>query len=167
MKLELEAAGESDAGEVYALKRAVAEDLTARFGKGPWSPYGTLRGTATNVRTPTLWIARREGRLAAMLRLATRKPWAIDTKYFSAARSPLYLTDMAVAPDLQRMGIGRACLVEAERIALESAADAIRLDAYDADAGAGGFYARCGYRDVGRASFRKTPLVYFERILSA
>ena len=43
--------------------------------------------------------------------------------------------------------------------------DGIHLDAYDADAGA--FYAKCGYREVARVSYSKTPLVYFELSLSA
>jgi hypothetical protein len=41
----------------------------------------------------------------------------------------------------------------------------IRLDAYDGPAGAGGFYAKRGFREVGRVVYRGTPLVYFERIL--
>ena len=36
-------------------------------------------------------------------------------------------------------------------------ADAIRLDAYDAAAGAGGFYAKFGCTEVGRVSYRDTP----------
>jgi hypothetical protein len=27
------------------------------------------------------------------------------------------------------------------------------------------FYAKCGYREVGRVTYRGTPLVYFERLL--
>jgi hypothetical protein len=42
---------------------------------------------------------------------------------------------------------------------------AIRLDAYDADAGAGGFYAKCGFREVGRVTYRTVPLIYFELLL--
>ena len=44
-------------------------------------------------------------------------------------------------------------------------ADAIRLDAYDADAGAGDFYAKCGFREVGKATYREVPLRYFEKLL--
>ena len=44
-------------------------------------------------------------------------------------------------------------------------AAAIRLDAYDSTAGAGGFYARCGYREVGRVTYRGTALIYFESLL--
>ena len=107
-------------------------------------------------------VARTASELVATLRLATRKPWAIDQSYFAESLRPLYLSDMAVAPDHQRSGIGRRCLADATRIARAWPADAIRLDAYDAPAGAGEFYAKCGYREVGRATYRKTPLIYFE-----
>jgi GNAT superfamily N-acetyltransferase len=118
-----------------------------------------------DLRKPGLFIARRGRRLVATLRLATKKPWAIDPAYFSDTRVPLYLTNMAVEPALQRSGIGRACLVEAIRIAREWPAGAIRLDAYDAPAGAGGFYARCGFREVGRVVYRTVPLIYYERLV--
>jgi GNAT superfamily N-acetyltransferase len=72
---------------------------------------------------------------------------------------------MAVAPPLQRKGIGRRCLEHAQQVAIAWPADALRLDAYDAEAGAGAFYARCGFTEVGRASYRSTPLAYFERLL--
>lgn len=39
---------------------------------------------------------------------------------------------------------------------------AIRLDAYDSAAGAAGFYAGCGCREVGRVTYRRVPLIYFE-----
>jgi hypothetical protein len=51
---------------------------------------------------------------------------------------------------------------QALRLARTWRADALRLDAYDADAGAGEFYRKCGLREVGRATYRDTPLVYFE-----
>jgi hypothetical protein len=44
-------------------------------------------------------------------------------------------------------------------------ADAIRLDAFDAVAGAGGFYVKCGMRDVGHVKYRNNPLIYFELVL--
>lgn len=47
------------------------------------------------------------------------------------------------------------------------AQDAIRLEAFDADAGAGGLYRQCGFTEVGRASYRGTPLIYFEMFVCA
>jgi ribosomal protein S18 acetylase RimI-like enzyme len=82
--------------------------------------------------------------------------------YFTRVEQALYLHDMAVTPRAQRRGIGRQMLEEAKEIAASWPAQSIRLDAYDADAGAGGFYGRCGFREVGRVTYRKTPLVYYE-----
>jgi GNAT superfamily N-acetyltransferase len=73
---------------------------------------------------------------------------------------------MAVAPAKQRQGIGSLCLQEAKRIAEAWPADAIRLDAYDAKAGGGGFCARCGWIEKGRVSYRSVPLIYYEFVLA-
>jgi GNAT superfamily N-acetyltransferase len=69
---------------------------------------------------------------------------------------------MAVHPELQRRGVGRLLLKEAEALARAWPADAIRLDAFDAEAGAGAFYAKCGYHEVARVTYKQNPLVYFE-----
>jgi GNAT superfamily N-acetyltransferase len=163
--VELKPATEADVVAIARLRAAAAEALTAAFGRGHWSSAGTENGVRLDLRKPGLFIARRGRRLIATLRLAPKKPWAIDPAYFTACRFPLYLTNMAVHPDLQRTGIGRACLDDVVRIAREWPADAIRLDAYDANAGAGGFYARCDYREVGRVVYRSVPLIYYERLV--
>jgi GNAT superfamily N-acetyltransferase len=151
-----------DAAALAALHSAVAAHLTAVHGEGPWTGVTTEKGVLFAMRTSRMYVARERGTIAATFRLATKKPWAIDTGYFAPAKRPLYLLGMAVAPTRQRRGLGRRCLDEAARIAREWPADAIRLDAYDADAGAGGFYARCGYTEVGRRTYRDAPLIYFE-----
>jgi GNAT superfamily N-acetyltransferase len=72
---------------------------------------------------------------------------------------------MAVHPNWQQKGIGSLCIKEAKKKAKDWPSDAIFLDAYDARAGAGEFYRKCGFREVGRVSYRNTPLVYFELLL--
>jgi GNAT superfamily N-acetyltransferase len=168
MKLIFAAAKNSDAAELSALHTAVAEDLTRQFGQGFWSSGQTERGVLSNLRMPRfsrILVARANRRIVGTLRLATKKPWAIDTAYFTAAARPLYLTGMAVRPDLQRKGVGRLLLKEAEALARAWPADAIRLDAFDAEAGAGPFYAKCGFREVARVTYKQDPLVYFELLL--
>ena len=161
----LERATAHDVEEIAALRTAVALDLTARFGIGHWSATVTEKGVMRGIATSQVCVARQRSRVVATLRLATTKPWAIDLSYFTPCGRALYLTDMAVLPSVQLQGIGRRCLEETRRIAAEWPAEAIRLDAYDATAGAGGFYARCGYREVGRVTYRSTPLIYFETLL--
>jgi len=169
VKLSFATAVESDAAELAALHAAVAEDFTSRFGPGFWSSSPSERGILANMRKPKFsrtLIARSPRHIAGALRLHTKKPWAIDTAYFTAAKQPLYLTGMAVHPKLQRKGVGRLLLKEAEAIARAWPADAIRLDAFDSTMGAGAFYAKCGFREVARVTYRRAPLMYFELFLS-
>lgn len=165
MELDFTLAGSRDVPTLVALRAAAARALTARFGEGPWSTEPSEQGVLGDFRNADVWVARDGGGIVATFRLAARKPWAIDTAYFTVRRRPLYLTNMAVHPDVQRRGIGRLCLLHADEVARRRSADVIRLDAYDAEAGAGPFYSRCGFREVGRAMYRTTPLVYYERLL--
>jgi GNAT superfamily N-acetyltransferase len=162
---KLQVAGADDVADLVSLRTAVNERLTSQYGKGHWSSGVTEKGVLYAMRTSTVYVGRYRNRLIATLALSTRKPWTIDKKYFSASRRPLYLTAMAVAADRQRQGIGRLCIDRARRIAIEWPSDAIRLDAYDAEAGAGEFYSKCGFREVGRATYRTAPLIYFEMLV--
>jgi GNAT superfamily N-acetyltransferase len=165
MPLSISAATYGDAACIAALQTRVAEDLTRRHGVGHWSAPVSEQNVARGIASSTLLIGRHDGVIVGTLRLVTKKPWAIDPAYFAAVRRPLYLLSMAVEPSRQRTGIGRRLLDEARVIGKEWPADAIRLDAYDNAAGAGPFYAKCGYREVGRVTYRSVPLKYFELLL--
>jgi GNAT superfamily N-acetyltransferase len=162
MLVKLRKAQDADAVGIAELRSAAAEALTRQFGTGHWSGIATEKGVRRDMRNSRVFVASNKGRLVATLRLTTRKPWAIDRSYFGASAQPLYLLSMAVAPDLQRQGIGRQCVEQIKEICRRWPADAIRLDAYDAPAGAGAFYAKCGFRKMGRVEYRGCPLLYFE-----
>ncbi len=164
MRVKLEPASPEDAEAIAALRNGVSDDLTFRHGQGWWTGHCTTAGILADLREGRLFVALHRGEAIATLKLGTKKPWAIDLSYFPKAKRPLYLTSMAVAPEHQRQGIGRACLEQAVKIARREGADALFLDAYDHPAaGAGPFYAKCGWRETGRASYRKVPLIYYER----
>jgi hypothetical protein len=44
---------------------------------------------------------------------------------------------------------------------------AVRTSAYDGAAGAGPFYAKCGFRETGRVTYRTIPMIYFEMIFGS
>ena len=162
MKIKLEITKLKDAAEIVALQIAVDKKLTSLHGVGSWSGGTTEKMVLFKMRQAKVFVARQRGKIIAMLTLGTKKPWAIDKKYFSECQRPLYLTSMAVAPELQRQGVGRLCLEAAVKVAKAWPADAIFLDAYDAVAGAGEFYRKRGFREVGRTTYRNAPLIYFE-----
>jgi GNAT superfamily N-acetyltransferase len=166
MRLVFETAMEADATELAELRNNAANKLSETFGKGPWSGGCTEKGILYGMRMSRMVVARENGKIAGTLSLHTKKPWAIDPAYFTKVKKPLYLTSMFVAVERQRLGVGRLLLEEAVEIAREWPAEAIRLDAYDAVAGAGDFYARCGFREVGRAKYKGVGLRYFEQIIS-
>ena len=165
MDLLFETAREEDAAELALIRNAASKKLLERFGKGPWSGGCTEKGVLFGMRTSQMVIARENGKILGTLSLQTKKPWAINPAYFTQVRKPLYLVSMFVAVERQGQGIGRQLLDEAVAIARKWPADAIRLDAYDAEAGAGDFYAKCGFREVGRAKYKEVPLRYFELIV--
>jgi ribosomal protein S18 acetylase RimI-like enzyme len=165
MKISVTTASEADAPAIAALRTSVAEHLTRRFGKGHWSSCVSEKSVLRNIKTSRVLVMRDNQEIIGTLRLATKKPWAIDLSYFKSVSRPLYLHDMAVSPDRQRRGIGRRLVEEAKAVARAWPSEAIRLDAYDSDAGAGAFYAKCGFSEVGRKTYRGEPLVYFELML--
>lgn len=163
--LVLRDATESDANGISALRTAAAEDLTQRYGRGHWSSETTESGVLRALKESRILVALLSNTVVGSFRLATKKPWAIDREMLTPVKRPLYLLDMAVAPAHQRHGIGRILLDEATRIGRDWPANSICLDAYDAPAGAGGFYAKCGYREIGRKTYHGAPLVYYELLL--
>lgn len=152
----------SDAAAIADLRAAAAARLTSDFGHGHWSSIAYEAAVLRDLKAATVLVARERKMVVGTLTLTAKKPWAIDVASFTPCKKPLYLINMAVDPRRQRRGIGRALLREALRVARALSAEAIRLDAYDADAGAGEFYRRCGYRPAGKKTYRGVPLVYFE-----
>jgi GNAT superfamily N-acetyltransferase len=155
----------ADVAVIAALQNAAAGALTARFGEGHWSSLVTERGAALAQRHARVRVGRLGKRILTVLRLATKKPWAIDVTYFTPVKRPLYLTGMAISVAHQGQGLGRLALEDACVVARAWPADAIRLDAYDADAGAGPFYAKCGFRELARVVYKRNPLLYYELLL--
>ena len=160
-------ASPADAAPIAAVRVAAADRLTRDFGEGHWSAHTNEAAVLRDMKTSRVLAAREAGEIVGTLTLQTKKPWSIDLSYFTPCAKAIYLINMAVAPQRQRSGIGRALLVEALTAARSFPADAIRLDAYDSVAGAGDFYRKCGYVNVGGKSYRGVGLLYFELMTGA
>src|SRR5271163_65186 len=90
-----EPAGPGDAAALAVLHTAVAEHLTGLHGPGPWSAKTSEKGVLYAMRNSNVFVARQGSEIAATLRLAVKKPWAIDIRYFSPCSRPVYLLAMA------------------------------------------------------------------------
>lgn len=164
-KLAIAQAGDADVAAIVSLRQAVDRHLIQQFGKATWTTNVTEASVLRGMKGSQVLVARKGLDIVATARLATKKPWAIDPAYFAPVVRALYLHDMAVDPALQRTGVGRRVVDATIRAARAWPANAIRLDAYDGASGAGPFYAKCGFRNVGHVTYRGTPLVYYEMLL--
>jgi len=165
MPIRFRDATADDIPQIAALQNAAAGALLQRFGDGPWGAVFTERGTEVAMRHARFRVGVEARKIICCLRLAQKKPWAIDVSYFSPVRRALYLTNMAVAVARQGSGVGRSALDDARRITADWPAQSIRLDAWDAAAGVGGFYEACGFSPRGAVRYRGTPLRYYEWLL--
>ncbi|MBA3917103.1 MAG: hypothetical protein C0516_00790 [Gemmatimonas sp.] len=165
MPLRFRDATPDDVPQIAALQNATAGALVAQFGDGPWGGPFSERGVALAMRHARFRVGVDAKRLVCCLRLAQKKPWAIDVAHFTTVPRALYLTNMAVAVAHQRTGVGRRALDDARAIMRAWPAHAIRLDAWDAPAGAGGFYEACGFSSCGAVQYRGTPLRYYEWLI--
>ncbi len=165
MRTKLQPARVDDVAGLVILRNAVNRHLVEQFLGQLRTSSVTEKGVRFAMTRASVFVVRHRKEPIATLALSTRKPWAIDTAYFSPTDAPLYLTDMAVDPQRQRKGVGRQCIADAIKIGQQWPASAIRLDAYDAAYGAGDFYRKCGFCEVGRAVYRQTPLIYFEWLI--
>jgi RimJ/RimL family protein N-acetyltransferase len=108
-----------DVPAIAALQNAASGALTARFGAGPWSTLVTEREAAFARRHARVRVGREGKRILTVVRLAARKPWAIDVSYFTPVKRPLYLTGMAVSVAHQGRGLGTRALEDACRVAVD------------------------------------------------
>jgi hypothetical protein len=91
MDLRLQPTTSADASTLADLHASVAEHLTSLHGIGPWSMKSSEMGVLFAMRTSKAFVARQRTDVMATLRLATKKPCAIDTSYFAPCRKPPYL----------------------------------------------------------------------------
>lgn len=164
-RITIDLATPDDIAGIVAVRVNASEHLTEKFGAGHWSGLASDRGVAWDLRQGSVIVARRGKTVVGTLKLSTRKPWAIDVNYFTPVKRPWYLTNMAIDPAYQGQGIGARCVLEAVKLVREWDGEAVRLDAYDAAAGAGPFYEKCGFTECGRITYRITPLIYYELLV--
>lgn len=137
--------------------------MTERHGSGPWSALPSKAVVVRQIRASHALIARCGGEVVGTVRLAWANPAGFDAvSFFTPASAALYVLGLAVAPEHWGEGIGRQLVEASKQVARDWPAQALWLDTYDHAAGAGEFYQRCGFREVGASPLNHLPLLYYE-----
>jgi GNAT superfamily N-acetyltransferase len=154
-----------DAAAIANVISEAAYDLTAKHGHGHWSAIASAKGVLNGMSKAKVLVAKNGAEVIGSLRLTSSRPWVIDPAYFTPVPHPVYLVDMAVRPGYQRIGVGRALIEEAKKMAAALSGDSLRLDAHEGVAGAGGFYEKCGFTEMGHILYKTVPHIYFEWLI--
>ncbi|MDF3022928.1 MAG: GCN5-related N-acetyltransferase [Alphaproteobacteria bacterium] len=157
----------SEVLDIYKLRKDAADELTRKFGKGPWSKISLLNTVLHKLTDNTLFVVIDDGKLAGTFTLDVEKTDRESKPWFKRQSAPAcYLRNMSIDPKFQGKGLGRAALYEIENRAVKLRVRAVRLDAFVGPGGAAEFYRKCGYTFVHRGKLGKTDLEYFEKVLS-
>jgi GNAT superfamily N-acetyltransferase len=162
---EISVAKMADAAGLLALRTAVAEDMGRRYGAGAWSDAPGKSDVIRQLRASRVLVARANDELVGTVRLAVARPWAIESSCFTTVASAFYVLGLAVSPLARGQGVGTELMEAAQGVARSAGVEALWLDAYDNEAGAGAFYVKCGFTRVGRTTLGKDPLIYYERLI--
>ena len=159
-------ATKSDARALAALRSAVAQGMTQRFGKGHWSACPSKAEVVRQLRASHVLVARQGAEIIGTVRLVRVLPGVIDSSAFTPVEKALYVLGLAVAPECRGQGIGRQLMDAAKDTARSWGAQALWLDAYEHEAGAGPFYVKCGFRKVGGTKNGEVPLCFYEWLVA-
>jgi GNAT superfamily N-acetyltransferase len=140
--------------------------MTRKFGEGHWSTHSSEEEVVQQMGVSHVMVARRQRKIIGTVRLATAQPSAIDASAFTPVASALYVLGLGVAPEFRGQGVGIQLMEAAKAAARSWQADALWLDAYSHIAGAGPFYLRCGFREVGPSAYQEVSLIFYEWLVS-
>lgn len=165
-EVSISVANKTEATALAALRTAVAQGMAQQFGDGPWAKAPTRAEVGRQLRASRVLVARQGDEVMGTVRLVTALPGVIDTHAFTPVGKAFYVLGLAVAPGCRGRGIGSQLMEAAKDTARSRGAQALWLDAYDHAAGAGLFYMKCGFRQVGRTNYREVPLLWFEWLVA-
>ena len=161
-------ASREDAMDAFNIRRSAADLLTSVHGEGHWSTVTSVKTIRKHAEAGLVYLFFEGDSPIGTFHLVDRKIGFYKKEWFEIPDQPaFYLMHMALHPDRQRKGLGREMMIEIEAIAVNKSIHSIRFDAYNADAGAGKFYEKCGYQLVHKGSFNSVALLYFEKVLEA
>jgi GNAT superfamily N-acetyltransferase len=160
-------AGPDEVDDLHEILRRCGRDIKLRFGLSHWDPPYPLRLLRRDAAERRVCRVLGVDRTVATFTLDTEPFSYYDMTIWEAPGSEaIYVSRLAVDPDLQGHGIGTWCMEAIERLAAGEGREAVRLDAHGRHEKLVGFYAGLGYAQRGIATFRGAELVCLEKMIT-
>jgi GNAT superfamily N-acetyltransferase len=158
--------GADEVEAVHEILRKCGQDMKVRLGLGHWDPPYPLDVMRRDAERGSVYTVRDADRTVGTFTIGTEPFSYYDMTIWEApgARA-MYVSRLAVLPELQGNGIGTWCMETIEQLARDEGCAAVRLDVYGKHRKLLEFYTRLGYSWRGVVEFRGSELVCFERVL--
>jgi GNAT superfamily N-acetyltransferase len=166
MSYRIRKVGASEVEAVHEILRKCGQDMKVRLGLGHWDPPYPLDLMRRDAEKGGVYTVRHGDRAVGTFTIGTEPFSYYDMTIWEApgARA-MYVSRLAVLPELQGNGIGRWCMGTVEQLARDDGCAAVRLDVYGKHKKLLEFYTRLGYLRRGVVDFREAELVCFERVI--
>ena len=167
--MTLERAQQSDYGAVCALYQAVVEAMQASgLDQWTWGVYPAADIIADDIAKGQLYVARKTDAIVAAVCVNCEQDDEYTAINWHYGVKPGLFHRLAIAPDAQGRGYGRAALGEVCRILREMGCDCLRCDTYSLNAAALRCYEGFGMRraESFRFPWKEAPFVPFEMMLT-
>ena len=130
---------------VYSILKASGSYMVDTFGLTHWSKPYSKENIARDVENKDVYIVKNESQNIATFMLSE------DTSYYFKEipdENAVYLSKLAVNPNVVNSGIGTACMNYIEEICKRNNKTKVRLDVYDKSVQAVNFYTKLGYKEL-------------------
>ena len=167
--MTLEKALESDFGAICGLYQAVVKAMeSSGLDQWTWGVYPAEDIVRDDIEKEQLYVAREDGRVAAVVCINCEQDDEYAAINWHYGVKPGLFHRLAISPDAQGRGYGRAVLGEVCRILREMGCDSLRCDTYSLNAAALRCYDGFGMRRAGlfRFPWKTAPFVPFEKMIT-
>lgn len=130
---------------VYSILKESGRYMVDTFGLMHWSKPYSKEKIEQDIENKDVYIVRDNNQNIATFMLSE------DTSYYFEEipdENAVYLSKLAVNPDVVNSGIGTACMNYIEDICRQNNKTKVRLDVYDKSVQAVNFYIKMGYREL-------------------
>ena len=167
---EITPAAAADLDEIWPMIGRAAAHMNT-LGNPQWGEdYPTRAHYAADIGRGELYAAREDGNILGVACLNTARAEEYAPLLWKSTGPALVIHRMAVNPEMQRRGVGRALFTFAEELARKKGLAAIHADTYSLNAPMQTLFLAMGYSRVGFVRFgrpcRELDYPCFEKLLT-
>lgn len=156
-----------DLTEIMSILRKTIIEMQS-YENNQWDEmYPQKKDFINDIQQGDLYVAEREGRLAAFICVNKIEPIEYNGLKWSSTKDCMVIHRMAVAPECRRKGVGRELMTFAEELAQKRTLDYLKIDTNSVNEKMKALFNKCAYKYIGSISFlgKESPFYCYDKRL--